>query len=209
MAHLVGKRIEVYWDGDARFYKGRVARYAPRTGRHEVAYDDDETEWLRLDRARHRFVDGGGSRYTIEWEWADEKAQGAHAAAVAQLVAAVGATPQVASTYLDAHGSPEAAAERYLRDRDGDRPRRAARGAAPKREPATPPRRPASGGGPTRARPPAPRRRSTTTRPRPWSRASTTSGPTGAAAFAAAATTARWSRAKAAATTGSTSLVWV
>ena len=41
--------------------------------------------------------------------------------AVAQLVAAVGATPQVASTYLDAHGSPEAAAERYLRDRDGDR----------------------------------------------------------------------------------------
>ena len=83
MAHLVGKRIEVYWDGDARFYKGRVARYAPRTGRHEVAYDDDETEWLRLDRARHRFVDGGGSRYTIEWEWADEKAQGAHAAAVA------------------------------------------------------------------------------------------------------------------------------
>ena len=92
MAHLVGKRIEVYWDGDARFYKGRVARYAPRTGRHEVAYDDDETEWLRLDRARHRFVDGGGSRYTIEWEWADEKAQGAHAAAVAQLVAAVGAT---------------------------------------------------------------------------------------------------------------------
>ena len=43
MAHLVGKRIEVYWDGDARFYKGRVARYAPRTGRHEVAYDDDET----------------------------------------------------------------------------------------------------------------------------------------------------------------------
>ena len=143
MAHLVGKRIEVYWDGDARFYKGRVARYAPRTGRHEVAYDDDETEWLRLDRARHRFVDGGGSRYTIEWEWADEKAQGAHAAAVAQLVAAVGATPQVASTYLDAHGSPEAAAERYLRDRDGDRPRRAARGAAPKREPATPPRRPA------------------------------------------------------------------
>ena len=112
MAHLVGKRIEVYWDGDARFYKGRVARYAPRTGRHEVAYDDDETEGLRLDRARHRFVDGGGSRYTIEWEWADEKAQGAHAAAVAQLVAAVGATPQVASTYLDAHGSPEAAAER-------------------------------------------------------------------------------------------------
>ena len=58
-------------------------------------------------------------------------------------MAAVGATPQVASTYLDAHGSPEAAAERYLRDRDGDRPRRAARGAAPKREPATPPRRPA------------------------------------------------------------------
>ena len=111
MAHLVGKRIEVYWDGDARFYKGRVARYAPRTGRHEVAYDDDETEWLRLDRARHRFVDGGGSRYTIEWEWADDKAQKGHAAAVAQLVAAVGATPQVASTYLDAHGSPEAAAE--------------------------------------------------------------------------------------------------
>ena len=130
MAHLVGKRIEVYWDGDARYYKGRVARYAPRTGRHEVAYDDDETEWLRLDRARHRFVDGGGSRYTIEWEWADDKAQKGHAAAVAQLVAAVGATPQVASTYLDAHGSPEAAAERYLRDRDGDRPRRAARGAA-------------------------------------------------------------------------------
>ena len=87
MAHLVGKRIEVYWDGDARFYKGRVARYAPRTGRHEVAYDDDETEWLRLDRARHRFVDGGGSRYTIEWEWADEKAQGAHAAAVAAQLA--------------------------------------------------------------------------------------------------------------------------
>ena len=143
MAHLVGKRVEVYWELDEKFYRGRVARYAPRTGKHEVAYDDDESEWLRLDRARHRFVDGSGARYAIEWEWADEAARSEHAAAVEQLVAVVGATPQVAAAYLDEHGSLAAAVERYLRDRDGgDRPRRGAKPSGTERgQAATPPRR--------------------------------------------------------------------
>ena len=50
---LCGRRIYVYWEGDAVFYGGRVLRYRVSNGLHEVVYDTDgQKEWLDLRQQR-------------------------------------------------------------------------------------------------------------------------------------------------------------
>ena len=40
---LIGKRVEIFWDGDNIFYSGRIKGYKSRNGTHAVLYDNDET----------------------------------------------------------------------------------------------------------------------------------------------------------------------
>jgi len=65
---LVGRRIEVWWNKEKKWYPGVVDRVSdnPRKGTHEVLYDDEKDhedpniyEFLEGDKkARFRFVDG-------------------------------------------------------------------------------------------------------------------------------------------------------
>jgi len=56
---LVGARIDIWWDGDGRWYGGHVAEYRPSSRAHVVHYDDgdvkphvldDEMAWRRASR---------------------------------------------------------------------------------------------------------------------------------------------------------------
>ena len=42
---LVGGRVEVWWEGERRWFAGVVEAYSSSTGKHRIRYDDgDETE---------------------------------------------------------------------------------------------------------------------------------------------------------------------
>ena len=36
------RRIEVFWDGEGRYYRGTVLSYHAATGQHVIAYDDGQ-----------------------------------------------------------------------------------------------------------------------------------------------------------------------
>jgi hypothetical protein len=48
---LIGKRIKVWWGGDAVYFKGVVTAWRVRRGclMHKVVYDDGERKWHALD----------------------------------------------------------------------------------------------------------------------------------------------------------------
>ena len=48
---LVGIRIRVWWDGEGRWFHGRVRQYSSRRG-HKIAYDDGDLKWEALARVR-------------------------------------------------------------------------------------------------------------------------------------------------------------
>ena len=50
-----GKRIEIWWEGDAVFYRGTVLQYHTASGKHTVLYDDGESEKISLGLMRHRW----------------------------------------------------------------------------------------------------------------------------------------------------------
>ena len=55
---LVGTRVEVWWDGDAQYYKGTVLRIGPNnSNKFFVRYDDNEEAWVLLSRNRVRLLD--------------------------------------------------------------------------------------------------------------------------------------------------------
>ncbi len=55
---LVGTRVEVWWDGDARYYKGTVLRIGPdNNNKFFVRYDDNEEAWVYYARNRVRLLD--------------------------------------------------------------------------------------------------------------------------------------------------------
>ena len=44
--YLVGRRVSIYWDGDERWYDGKIDQHdAARAKPHHVQYDDGEEEW--------------------------------------------------------------------------------------------------------------------------------------------------------------------
>jgi hypothetical protein len=45
---VVGKRVEVYWPKDKKFYGGTITAFAARGGIHTVTYDDGDVEELNL-----------------------------------------------------------------------------------------------------------------------------------------------------------------
>jgi hypothetical protein len=59
-----GRRIEIWWGGDACYYRGTVTGYSITTRRHTVRYDDGQSEKILLDQEKHRW--GGRARV---WVW--------------------------------------------------------------------------------------------------------------------------------------------
>jgi len=57
-AHLIGHRLRVFWPAEDTFYAGEVCSFDERTGKHEVQYDDGDTEHLQLDSERVEFISG-------------------------------------------------------------------------------------------------------------------------------------------------------
>ena len=49
----VGKRVQVWWKDDQQWYGGHVQRFDNKSGKHLLVYDDDDTEWLDLEK-EHR-----------------------------------------------------------------------------------------------------------------------------------------------------------
>ncbi|CAI6005865.1 unnamed protein product [Closterium sp. NIES-65] len=49
---LIGRLCKVYWPLDERWYAGLVYAYDARTGKHQVRYDETESEWLRMAAER-------------------------------------------------------------------------------------------------------------------------------------------------------------
>ena len=56
-AGAVGKVVEVYWEGESEWFRGRLARYRDRDGKHRCDYDDGESEWLVLSENAVRFCE--------------------------------------------------------------------------------------------------------------------------------------------------------
>ncbi|CAN1151020.1 Sister chromatid cohesion protein PDS5 homolog C [Linum perenne] len=54
---IVGKRVRVWWPDDQEFYKGTVQSYDPTEKKHEVHYDDNETENLYMKEEKFEFID--------------------------------------------------------------------------------------------------------------------------------------------------------
>ena len=54
----VGKVVEVYWEGESEWFRGRLTRYRDADGKHRVDYDDGESEWLVLAKNSVRFPEG-------------------------------------------------------------------------------------------------------------------------------------------------------
>eukprot|EP00887_Chlorella_sp_A99_P007604 scaffold20.g7604.t1 len=57
-----GRRLEVWWPGEKRWYAGTVAGYAAAAQRHTVKYDDGDTRREYLPGERHRWLDTGGNQ---------------------------------------------------------------------------------------------------------------------------------------------------
>ena len=64
----VGTRVEVYWDGEGRYYAGTLTeRRGTRGDCFHIAYDDGDREWVRLDREVYRLAPPRGTNVeTIE-----------------------------------------------------------------------------------------------------------------------------------------------
>jgi hypothetical protein len=53
----VGKVVEVYWEGEGEWFRGRLTRYRDADGKHRCDYEDGESEWLVLAENSVRFPD--------------------------------------------------------------------------------------------------------------------------------------------------------
>lgn len=54
---LVGKRIEVWWDGEAEWFGGVIAKYSCKTKKHTVEYDDGEVIVEDLTKSNVRILE--------------------------------------------------------------------------------------------------------------------------------------------------------
>ncbi len=50
----MGRRIEVFWEGDGVYYRGTIIAYSASTRKHTVLYVVGETEKLILGEVPHR-----------------------------------------------------------------------------------------------------------------------------------------------------------
>ncbi|KAF5838282.1 hypothetical protein DUNSADRAFT_3078 [Dunaliella salina] len=55
---LLGTRITVWWPLDEAWYKGTVKQWDGKQGKHQVAYDDGEVEWVTLGTEKWRTLSG-------------------------------------------------------------------------------------------------------------------------------------------------------
>ncbi|GBG74693.1 hypothetical protein CBR_g19098 [Chara braunii] len=62
---LVGRRVKVWWPQDKQFYTGQVMSYNPTTKKHEVAYDDGDSELLKMDKQRFALLDVNPSKLQV------------------------------------------------------------------------------------------------------------------------------------------------
>ena len=44
----LGKRLEVFWEGDEVFYRGTVVGFNGKTNTHQILYDDNDVEKVNL-----------------------------------------------------------------------------------------------------------------------------------------------------------------
>ena len=59
----VGTRVEVWWDGDGRFYEGTIIKLGPNQNRkHFIRYDDNEEAWVYFARNRVRILNPTGDK---------------------------------------------------------------------------------------------------------------------------------------------------
>lgn len=54
---LMGRRLELYSAEEGGWYRGRVAQFSAKTGRHTVRCDNGAIEALSLEGSQHRWVD--------------------------------------------------------------------------------------------------------------------------------------------------------
>ncbi|KAI3974585.1 hypothetical protein MKX01_004500 [Papaver californicum] len=58
-SEMIGCRIKVWWPMDKKYYKGVIQSYSAKKKKHEILYDDGETEVLQLGRERWELISDG------------------------------------------------------------------------------------------------------------------------------------------------------
>eukprot|EP00968_Pinguiococcus_pyrenoidosus_P010928 scaffold874_cov233-Pinguiococcus_pyrenoidosus.AAC.3 len=53
---IVGREIQVFWDGDSEWYRGRIKEYDPATSQHLIQYKDGKAEWIDLNTEPFSFA---------------------------------------------------------------------------------------------------------------------------------------------------------
>lgn len=58
----VGRRIEIWWDGDECYYPGKLTNYDSKSGLSTISYDDGMVESILLSEHEHRWSDPKSSK---------------------------------------------------------------------------------------------------------------------------------------------------
>jgi len=56
-SEVVARRVEIYWEREARWYSGTVTEFRKKDARFRVEYDDGQDEYLDLSRTSYRLVE--------------------------------------------------------------------------------------------------------------------------------------------------------
>lgn len=51
----VNRRVRVWWPLDKTWYPGRITAYRARDSKHHIRYDDNEIEWLNLNKEKWKY----------------------------------------------------------------------------------------------------------------------------------------------------------
>ncbi|XP_015161619.1 uncharacterized protein [Solanum tuberosum] len=68
---IVGTRIRVWWPLDEMFYEGAISGFDHVTKRHQIAYDDGETETLNLNKEQFEILEDNPSDKSVQKHEAD------------------------------------------------------------------------------------------------------------------------------------------
>jgi len=65
---LVGRRIRVWWEGDCKWFRGRIQAYNALWQTHIVLYDDNDRRSYRMNEVRWELEGTAGVEVMEEWE---------------------------------------------------------------------------------------------------------------------------------------------
>ena len=106
----LGTHISVYWEAESQWFDGKVTRYVPSNGKHEVSYTDGDVRLHNLQQERWRVSAGEGNESTTAAEPA-EAVEAVEAAEAAKAEAAKAEAAKAEAAKAEAAKAEAAEAE--------------------------------------------------------------------------------------------------